>query len=66
MDKKIVQTGATTDFPDTFTEITFQFNKKGNKTELVFTQTGVPEKEYKEISEGWKEFYWKPLKKMLD
>src|SRR5271157_2051954 len=57
-DKKIVQSWATTDFPDTFTEITFQFNKKGNKTELAFTQTGVPEKSYKEISDGWKEFYW--------
>ncbi len=64
-DKKIVQSWSTTDFPDTFTEITFQFNKKGNKTELIFIQTGVPEKNYKEISDGWKEFYWKPLKKIF-
>ena len=64
-DKKIVQSWATTDFPDTFTEITFEFNKKGSSTELVFTQTGVPDKSYKEISDGWKEFYWKPLKEMF-
>jgi activator of HSP90 ATPase len=64
-DKKIVQSWSTTDFPDTFTEITFQFNKKGSQTELAFTQTGVPEKNYKEIAEGWKEFYWKPLMKMF-
>jgi activator of HSP90 ATPase len=64
-DKKIVQSWATTDFPNTFTEITFEFNKKGDKTELIFTQTGVPEKNYREISDGWKEFYWKPLKEMF-
>ena len=64
-DKKIVQSWSTTDFPDTITEITFQFNRIGNKTELTFTQTGVPDKFFNEISKGWKDFYWKPLKEMF-
>ena len=40
-------------------------DKKGGGCVLEFTQTGVPEASYDEISEGWKEYYWKPMKKML-
>ncbi len=32
---------------------------------LDFRQAGVPVAAYDEISEGWKEYYWEPMKKML-
>jgi len=32
---------------------------------LIFTQTGIPDKNYKDILRGWKDFYWKPLEKYL-
>ncbi len=65
-DKKIVQNWACSDFPDGhFSRATFEFKKVGNKTKLVFTHEGVPEKEFEKISAGWFEFYWAPLKKIL-
>ncbi len=33
---------------------------------LIFTQRGVPEHQYSSIREGWIEFYWEPMKKMLE
>lgn len=65
-DKKIVQKWTSTDFPEGhFTEVAFEFKSEGKGTSLMFTQTNVPDKNYKEISKGWKDFYWKPLKKMF-
>jgi len=61
--KKIVQKWTSTDFPDgVYTTVTFAFKKHAKGTELVFTQTGVPEENASEIAQGWKDFYWKPLK----
>lgn len=61
--KKIVQKWASTDFPEGFyTTAVFEFKKHGKGTELIFTQTGVPKKNFKETAQGWKDFYWKPLK----
>jgi uncharacterized protein YndB with AHSA1/START domain len=37
----------------------------GNNTKLVFTQTGVPNKHHKSISQGWKDMYWTKLKSYL-
>ena len=30
---------------------------------VTFTQTGVPSEFYKEISTGWRSYYWSPLRK---
>ena len=38
--------------------------KKGGCT-LEMEQTGVPEAAYQDISEGWKEYYWEPMKRMF-
>lgn len=40
-------------------------DRKGGGCVLEFTQTGVPEGSFEEISEGWKEYYWEPMKRML-
>ncbi len=33
---------------------------------LTFTQTDVPDEFYEDISQGWRDYYWKPMKEMLD
>lgn len=67
-DKLIVQTWTCTDFPEGYyTEATFELNPiKEGQTQLTFTQKNIPSKNYKSISDGWTEFYWKPLKDYLE
>jgi hypothetical protein len=37
-----------------------------NGTRLTFTQSGVPEQYYKDINQGWRDYYWKKMKAMLE
>jgi activator of HSP90 ATPase len=65
--KKIVQSWRTTEWPkDSISEVTFLLKKAKNGTKLMFIQKNVPAKFYKTISEGWKEYYWQPLKEFLE
>jgi activator of HSP90 ATPase len=64
--KKIVQKWTSSDLPEGhFTQVTFQLKKQANKTLLAFTQSKVPEENYKSLSDGWKEFYWNPMKQFI-
>jgi activator of HSP90 ATPase len=64
---KIVQEWSCDDFPkDHFTKVTFELKQQENNTKLTFTQTKVPDENYYNIYSGWEEFYWKPLKQMLE
>lgn len=66
-DRKIVQLWRGDDWPkEHYSVVTFKLSKKGNMTRLDFIQTGVPEDKYKEISAGWKEFYWEKMKEFLE
>jgi activator of HSP90 ATPase len=66
-DRKIVQKWTSGDFPrGYFTEVSFEFRKKGHETKLILIQKKVPEKDYEEIASGWKEFYWNPIKDFLE
>jgi activator of HSP90 ATPase len=66
-DEKIVQSWRASDWPaNYYSQVTFQLSKTENGTKLTFTQTGVPEEEYENIDEGWKEHYWTKMKKMLE
>lgn len=66
--KKIVQKWTCADFPDKhFTDVSIELKKKTDKqTELVFTQENVPDDFYDDISEGWNQFYWEPIKDYLE
>jgi hypothetical protein len=33
---------------------------------LIFTQSGVPDDQAEQTSSGWREYYWQPMKAMLD
>jgi uncharacterized protein YndB with AHSA1/START domain len=40
--------------------------KKGGRTRISFTHVGVPLSSFESINEGWRTFYWKPLKAYLE
>ncbi len=65
--KKIVQAWRGDDWPENhYSKAVFSLKKVKEGTRLVFTQTGVPDKCYKDISEGWHEHYWIKMKEMLE
>jgi activator of HSP90 ATPase len=48
-----------------FSICTFLFEPSGDKTRLSFTQTGVPANTVVSLKNGWKEYYWEPMKDYL-
>ena len=66
-DKKVVQAWRGSDWPEGhYSRATFSLRKVKNGTRLTFTQTGVPGQEYHGIRQGWRDYYWKPMKEMLE
>lgn len=65
-DKKIVQSWRGSDWPENhYSEITFLFAVEKGGTKLTFTQTGVPIDQVTDIRDGWKKYYWEPMKEMI-
>lgn len=66
--QRIVQAWRSQDWPaGTFSLVTFALKAAaGGKTKLTFTHLGVPASDYKDKSEGWRTYYWAPLKKFLE
>ena len=63
-DKRIVQTWRANNWPTgVYSRGTFALAKGPGGTRITFTQTGVPSQFVKEISSGWKTYYWGPLRK---
>jgi activator of HSP90 ATPase len=66
-DGKVVQSWRMDDWPEGhFSKATFQFEESDGKTKLTFVQTGVPEEFYEDIKQGWRDYYWEPMKEMLE
>ena len=65
--KSIVQAWRGKDWPQgTWSLVTYRLAAaRGGKTKLSFEQVGVPPRRVKGITEGWKKYYWEPLKKMI-
>ena len=65
--KRIVQKWRTTDFPegspDSRLEVRFEEVKGG--TEITLVHTGLPDGTEDEYLKGWKDYYFKPMKKYL-
>jgi hypothetical protein len=40
--------------------------EQAGKTRLTFKQTGVPQEFYDDIKQGWIDYYWTPMKEMLE
>lgn len=66
--KKIVQAWhfAEDGWPDDHYSIcNFELEKVGEKTKLRFLQSNVPEHKVESLRDGWKQFYWDPIKTYL-
>jgi len=63
--KRVVQEWTSTDFPEGSgpSRLELCFNEVPKGTELIMVQSNVPEEQADEAAEGWKEWYWNPLKK---
>jgi activator of HSP90 ATPase len=65
--QKIVQSWRYSDWPEGhYSRATFALKEVHGGTRLTFTQTGVPEEFYDDISQGWQDYYWEPMKEMLE
>jgi activator of HSP90 ATPase len=66
-DQKIVQSWRYSDWQEgVYSKATFSLEAMGEKTKLTFTQIGVPDEHYDEIKQGWIDYYWNPMKEMLE
>jgi activator of HSP90 ATPase len=66
-DKKIVQTWRASDWPEgSSSKVTFALKAAAGGTQLTFIQTGIPEEFADDVSQGWQDYYWAPLKEMLE
>ncbi len=48
-----------------YSQVDFTLIKTKTGTKLSFKQTGVPSSCYADIRDGWKEYYWTPIKDYL-
>lgn len=66
-DQKIVQSWRYSDWPEGhYSKVTFSLKEVAGGTRLTFTQTGVPLEHYEDIAQGWRDYYWEPMKEMLE
>ncbi len=50
---------------DHFSICTFVFEKVPTGTKLTFTQSDIPEHKAESLKDGWKLYYWQPMKAYL-
>lgn len=66
-DEKIVQTWRASNWPEGHVSvITFLLKPAGGGTKLMFSQKDIPESDADNVADGWKTYYWKPLKEFLE
>jgi activator of HSP90 ATPase len=66
-DRKIVQSWRYSDWPEGhYSTATFLLEESNGATKLTFTQTEVPEELYEDVAQGWRDYYWQPMKEMLE
>ncbi len=68
-DRKIVQFQRHTlkEWPERhFARATFSLKPTDGGTRLELTNSGVPEPCFEAINSGWKDYYWTPMKRMLE
>lgn len=66
-DERIVQSWHASDWEEgEWSTVTFAITPVRGGCQLSFTQTGVPPGAVSGIRQGWKDFYWAPMKEMLE
>jgi len=66
--KRIVQAWRSRGWPPGhYSIVTFALSKRAaHRTQLRFTQVGVPANDYAKKNQGWRTHYWQPLKRFLE
>jgi len=66
--KKVVQEWKTTEWPEGYPPslLELTLKAKGKKTELTMVHSKVPEEQVDYYADGWRSFYWKPMKEYFD
>lgn len=66
--KRIVHEWKTTEWPEGYPPsiVEIVLKAKGKKTELTMVQSKAPAEQAESYSEGWKDYYWTPLKKYFE
>ncbi len=65
--KKITQTWRGDDWPAKhYSEVTFTLTPTKTGTKLTLDHKNVPANQAVGVREGWKEYYWKPMKKYFN
>lgn len=66
-DKKVVQTWRANDWEEGhYSIVEFNFAPSQRGCVLTFVQKEIPLEQYAAIKQGWHDFYWKPMKEMLE
>jgi uncharacterized protein YndB with AHSA1/START domain len=62
--KRIVQEWQTTEWPAGQPPSTFELTltKTGTGTQIIMVHSGVPAEQGADTAQGWKDWYWEPLK----
>ncbi len=65
--KRVLEEWTTTEWPEGYPPslLELKVKAKGKKTELTMVHSKVPADQVEYYAEGWKDFYWEPLKKYL-
>jgi activator of HSP90 ATPase len=67
--KKIVQSwhAAEEFWPDDhYSKVVFNLIDENGGTTIKFRQEGIPVEHAEEIAKGWEEYYWAPMREMLE
>jgi len=62
--KRILHDWKTTEWPEGYPPslLELTLKAKGKKTELTMVQSNVPEEQVDYYADGWREYYWEPLR----
>ncbi len=65
--KLIVQSWHASDWPEgVVSKVIYKLSEKNGVTTIELHQTGVPEEFEEDVSKGWEDYYWNPLKEYLE
>ena len=66
-DKKIVQAWHASEWPEGHvSRVSYRLTPVNGGTRLDFTHSGVPERFFDDIKQGWIDNYWQPLRNMFN
>lgn len=65
--RQVVQRWRSCEFYDTDADsiLILTFVPVGNKSRIDMVHANVPKQDFKGVTEGWKKYYWQPLRKYL-